>query len=553
MTSWEEGTKTAAATAGPIVAPFGSWHSPISVELVSGAAVTINEPSTDGDERLLARGSPDRGRSPDAAPARRRRRRPASSRPTRSVRATGSTSTVAARIVADGERRGRLDPGRRPAVPPRPRGRRRAAPITPEGPWRYADLRFDPRDAALYAVRETHDASARTTPAWSVNEIVALALDGPTARASVLVTGPDFVAAPRPSPDGRRLAWLEWDHPGHAVGRHRACASRRSPMTARWARPGRVAGGPGDLDRQPEWSPAASSTSSPTRRAGGTSTRSTGPDGLDGPARNLAPMDAELADPAWVFDRSVVRVHARRRDPRRRPAPTAATGWSASTPTAPSATVETPFTEIEGLRVAGEQAVVVAAGPADGAVAPAPGSRDRRACRGAGALAVRRRSTRPSLPVAEPITFPTTGGAVARALFFPPTNGAFRGPGRGAAAAARARPTAARPSRPRRRCRSTARSSRRAGSPWWTWTTAARPATGAPYRDALKAAVGDRGRGRLRGSRPVPRGPGRSVDPARMAIRGGSAGGYTTLARAHVPPRGLRGRASATSGSRTSS
>ena len=32
--------------------------------------------------------------------------------------------------------------------------------ITPEGPWRYADLTFDPRDGRLYAVRETHDAAA---------------------------------------------------------------------------------------------------------------------------------------------------------------------------------------------------------------------------------------------------------------------------------------------------------------------------------------------------------------------------------------------------------
>ena len=85
--------------------------------------------------------------------------------------------------------------------------------ITPEGPWRYADLTFDPRDGRLYAVRETHDAAAPADHRLVVNELVALALDGSDGAGRVLVSGPDLVAAPRPSPDGRRLAWYEWDLP----------------------------------------------------------------------------------------------------------------------------------------------------------------------------------------------------------------------------------------------------------------------------------------------------------------------------------------------------
>src|SRR6202035_5800731 len=47
------------------------------------------------------------------------------------------------------------------------------------------------------------------------NTIVALALEpaAGTDGGTVLVRGPDFLAAPRLSPDGARLAWLEWDHP----------------------------------------------------------------------------------------------------------------------------------------------------------------------------------------------------------------------------------------------------------------------------------------------------------------------------------------------------
>ena len=65
----------------------------------------------------------------------------------------------------------------------------------------------------LYAVRETHDAEREHDPLLVANELVAIALDGSDGAGRVLVAGPDFVAAPRPSPDGNRLAWIEWDHP----------------------------------------------------------------------------------------------------------------------------------------------------------------------------------------------------------------------------------------------------------------------------------------------------------------------------------------------------
>jgi dipeptidyl aminopeptidase/acylaminoacyl peptidase len=72
---------------------------------------------------------------------------------------------------------------------------------------RYADLRPVPGAGLLVAVRETHE--AREEPA---NELVSIATDG-SGRVDVLATGADFYAAPRPSPDGGHLAWLQWNHP----------------------------------------------------------------------------------------------------------------------------------------------------------------------------------------------------------------------------------------------------------------------------------------------------------------------------------------------------
>ncbi len=69
---------------------------------------------------------------------------------------------------------------------------------------RFADLTSDGR--ALLAVRERHDASG-TEP---VNDLVRV--DVADGSVSVLHEGHDFYAAPRPSGDGR-IAFLVWDHP----------------------------------------------------------------------------------------------------------------------------------------------------------------------------------------------------------------------------------------------------------------------------------------------------------------------------------------------------
>ena len=141
----------------------------------------------------------------------------------------------------------------------------------------------------------------------------------------------------------------------------------------------------------------------------------------------------------------------------------------------------------------------------------------------------------------EPIAFASADGRQAHALYYPPTQPRLRGARRRAAAAGRAQPR--RPDRRAPRRRSTCRSSTgpAAASPWSTSTTAAAPATAAPTASALDGAVGHRRRRRLRRGRRATWPTRGEVDPARLAIRGGSAGGYTTLCALDLPRR-LRGR-----------
>ena len=94
----------------------------------------------------------------------------------------------------------RLDaPGDEPvlltAEPPEPRA------------WRYADGRVTPDGRWSVCVRERHD-----TGGEPANELVAVAADG-SQQVETLWAGADFVMTPRVSGDGSMLAWISWDHP----------------------------------------------------------------------------------------------------------------------------------------------------------------------------------------------------------------------------------------------------------------------------------------------------------------------------------------------------
>jgi dipeptidyl aminopeptidase/acylaminoacyl peptidase len=81
-------------------------------------------------------------------------------------------------------------------------------PITPEGAFRFGDIRVHPDRGLVLAVREDHSGGGEP-----VNTIVALDLDGPNSGAGyVLCGGTDFYSTPELSVDGR-LAWTQWNHP----------------------------------------------------------------------------------------------------------------------------------------------------------------------------------------------------------------------------------------------------------------------------------------------------------------------------------------------------
>ena len=87
-------------------------------------------------------------------------------------------------------------------------------PLTPADNSRYADLVFDPHRQRLLAVQERPTSSGGDETAALV--AIPLPADPPAAEPpppTELVSGADFFSSPRLSPDGSRLAWLSWNHP----------------------------------------------------------------------------------------------------------------------------------------------------------------------------------------------------------------------------------------------------------------------------------------------------------------------------------------------------
>ncbi|HEY2598222.1 MAG TPA: prolyl oligopeptidase family serine peptidase [Candidatus Dormibacteraeota bacterium] len=122
-------------------------------------------------------------------------------------------------------------------------------PITPAADIRHADLRVDPGRGRIFAVREDHTTGASE----AVNTLVALDWNGKR-DAITVAKGNDFYSSPKLSRDGKRLSWLTWNHPNMPwdgtelwVGELDADGVTTSSR--------KVAGGPAESIFQPEWSP----------------------------------------------------------------------------------------------------------------------------------------------------------------------------------------------------------------------------------------------------------------------------------------------------------
>jgi dipeptidyl aminopeptidase/acylaminoacyl peptidase len=166
------------------------------------------------------------------------------------------------------------------------------AALTPDGAdVRFADLRVWPDRGLVLAVREDHRGEGET-----VNTLVALDLTGSgegDGYGTVLCVGADFYATPELSAEGR-LAWLEWNHPNMPWDETRLMTGRLDTDTL--TEIVQLAGGPAESAIQPRW--AGADLIFASDRTGFWNLYQTRP-GDDPRALHPAPVD--FAEPQWVF------------------------------------------------------------------------------------------------------------------------------------------------------------------------------------------------------------------------------------------------------------
>ncbi|MEX2962173.1 prolyl oligopeptidase family serine peptidase [Microbulbifer sp. TYP-18] len=126
-------------------------------------------------------------------------------------------------------------------------------PITPEGPFRYADLFLDRKRQRLLCVQE--DYSPCDLGQEAVARIISIGLNQSSGTEQrVLAEGADFYSNPTLCPQGRQLSFLRWHHPDMPWDATELClASMDSGGLA--SDPRVVAGGAGESVFQPQWSP----------------------------------------------------------------------------------------------------------------------------------------------------------------------------------------------------------------------------------------------------------------------------------------------------------
>ena len=402
----------------PAVAPCGSWHSSIPPEAIVAGVVRLAEVRWDGDDLLWLEGRPgDGGRAtlvrlrPGDMP---RDVSPIGVNVRTRVHEYGGAAYLAAGglLVVSDFATGRLLRVARD---------RTATPLTPEGPFRHADLELDAPRGRLLAVREDH-----TGPGEAANTLVAIPLDGSAAAdpsaVTVLVEGSDFVSSPRLSPDGARLAWLRWNHP-NLPWDGTECVVAELGADGRPGSPNVVAGDPSTWTARPRWAPDGSLVVACERGEWIGLHRWAG--------ERLVPLtpgiEAEFAEPDWNFgysscgiagDGSIIAIgRASGRDRLWRVDPAAAQ---------PPSAFALPFTSITDLAVRGSEVAAVVAAP----------TMFRALVRIdllTGAWRTVRRSSDLELDgavvsVGEPVDFPTTGDRTAHGILYRPTNPAFRAP-----------------------------------------------------------------------------------------------------------------------------
>lgn len=398
----------------PKIAPYGSWKSPITSDLIVEGSVGLSQPLFEGNNtywiemrpkeagrNVIVRRNAD-GVCADVNP-------PPFNARTRVHEYGGGDYIVSGEIVYfsnfSDQRLYRQDGPNAPEA------------LTAPGEMRYADACLDQARGRLICVREDHTRAG----AEAANSIVSIFTEPGNEYGVVLVEGNDFYSTPRLSPDGTQLAWLTWNHPNMPwdgcelwVGEFGEDGMLAS---TRW-----VAGGAAESIFQPEWSPDGVLYFASDRSGWWNLERIT----ADGGIENVYQFKAELGMPQWIFSMSSYAFAAPETIVCSHIDQGVSTLSTVDVQTGKITHIDCPYTDIQFVRAANGQGVFRGGSPTDVAAIV-------RFDVATGAFEILRKSNDLEVfpryfSVPRAIEFPTEGGLTAHGFFYPPQNPDYRAP-----------------------------------------------------------------------------------------------------------------------------
>ncbi|MFZ0544305.1 MAG: S9 family peptidase [Candidatus Promineifilaceae bacterium] len=393
-------------------APYGTWESPITADLIATGTISLGEVRIEDGTIYWVEMRPDEGgryvimahtadgKTADVTPA------PFNAR-TRVHEYGGGAYVVFDGTVYFSHFKDNRLYIQEAGIAPKP--------LTPEGAMRYADLIMDRRHNRLLCIREDHSGEGE-----AVNTLVAVNLGEPD-EGDVLVSGNNFYSSPRISPDGTRLVWLTWNHPNMPWDGTELWMAKIAPDgslgTAEL-----IAGGKTESIFQPEWSPDGQLYFVSDRTGWWNIYRLV----EDGEAVNVCEMAAEFGRPQWVFGMSSYAFISADRIlcSYMQKGNTQLAMLSLSEDTLKP--LDLPYTSFASIHVSGSQAAFVAASPTEfnSVVRIDLADKEVEVLRKASEIEV----DEGYLSMPETIEFPTEGGLTAYAYYYAPENRDFRPP-----------------------------------------------------------------------------------------------------------------------------
>ncbi len=395
------------------IAPYGSWKSPITSDLITSGSIGLTQPLIDGQNIYWLEMRPTEGGRTvlvkrDAAGVI-EDQTPAPFNARTRVHEYGGGDYVVHKDVIHFSNFSDQQIYLKNAA--------RLQAITPVAEVRYADAIVDEGRHRLICVREDHTVAGQE----AVNGLVSLELEENDDCGTLLASGNDFYSSPRLSPDGSRLAWLTWNHPNMPwdgselwvgeIGEDGLLANSQC-----------VAGGVSESVFQPQWSPDGSLCFVSDLSGWWNLYRLD----EDGHVEQLTNKEAEFGMPQWGFGMSSYAF----RSSKTIICTYIENGISRlallNTATKELEKIECPYTDLRYLQASDGQVVMRAASPTQAAAIVRLDLEKR-------SFEVLRDATTVEvdpgyISIPQAVSFPTQHGVTAHAFFYSPTNRDFSAP-----------------------------------------------------------------------------------------------------------------------------